>query len=82
MGYGLENPDFSPTLTELIEKLETNPKQFPKKRGKLRHARAAGLKFRAVSFRAVFVLDEEARTVSVLSLDKHDVAYAKAEHRA
>jgi mRNA-degrading endonuclease RelE of RelBE toxin-antitoxin system len=76
--YGLCDPSFSPTLGELISALEANPKQFPKKSGKLKTARAAELKFKGVTYRAVFVLDESARVVSVLALDPHDAAYKSA----
>jgi hypothetical protein len=34
-----------------------------------------------VTFRAVFVIDETARCVYVLALDKHDAAYARATAR-
>jgi hypothetical protein len=77
----LTDPSFSPTLEELLGLLEQNPKQFPKKKGKLKGARAASLKFKKVSFRAVFVLDEASRQVLVLSLDPHDVAYQRATKR-
>jgi mRNA-degrading endonuclease RelE of RelBE toxin-antitoxin system len=80
-GYGLCDPSFSPTLGELISALEANPKQFPKKKGKLNGARAADLGFKGVTFRAVFVLEERSRTVFILSLDKHDVAYRNAVTR-
>lgn len=80
-GYGLCDPSFSPTLGELIAALEANPKQFSKKQGKLHDARAADLKFKNVTYRAVFTLDEAARLVFVLSLDPHDVAYTKATKR-
>jgi hypothetical protein len=80
-GYGLCEPSFSPTLGELISALEANPKQFPKKQGKLKSARAAHLKFKNTMYCAVFILDEAARVVLVLSLDPHDEAYLKATHR-
>jgi hypothetical protein len=32
---GLENPDFVSMLGELIDELETDPKQFPPKKGRL-----------------------------------------------
>jgi hypothetical protein len=79
--YGLSNTDFTPTLAELVASLEHDPKKFPKKKGKLKDARAADLKYRAVTFRAVFVLNEAARVVRVLSLDPHDAAYEKATRR-
>ena len=80
-GYGLADRRFSPSLRELIDALSANPKQFPRKKGKLKDARAAGLKFEKVTFRAVFTLDEAARLVLVLSLDPHDVAYDRATRR-
>jgi mRNA-degrading endonuclease RelE of RelBE toxin-antitoxin system len=79
--YGLADPAFSPTLGELLKELETNPKQFPKKKGKLKNTRAAPLKFKNVSYRAVFDLDETTREVFVFSLDPHDQAYARASRR-
>jgi mRNA-degrading endonuclease RelE of RelBE toxin-antitoxin system len=78
---GLDSPRFSPTLLKLIETLEANPKQFPKKKGKLQHVRAARLKFEGVIYRAVFVLDEMAHKVLVVAIDPHDLAYKKASRR-
>lgn len=81
-GYGLLNPRFSPTLRELLDALAANPKQFKKKKGKLRDARAADLRFDNTTFRAVFILDEAAHVVFVLSLDAHDEAYRRATRRS
>ncbi|HEX3671229.1 MAG TPA: hypothetical protein VHT92_05935 [Candidatus Cybelea sp.] len=64
-----------------MEALEENPKQFQKKKGRLRNARAADLAFQGVTHRAVFTLDEKAREVFVLALDPHDVAYQAATKR-
>jgi hypothetical protein len=61
--------------------LETNPKQYPKKQGKLKNLRAADVQHRNVTFRAVFAVDEVARVIKVLSFAKHDVAYARAVGR-
>ena len=58
-----------------------NPKQFPKKMGKLRNARAAPLRQGKVTFRAVFVLDENAREVILVAFAPHDEAYAQAARR-
>ncbi len=79
--YGLSDPAFTPTLHELIDALETNPKQFKKKRGPIAGTRAAALKYHNVAYRADFILDEAARVVFVLSLDPHDEAYQKARRR-
>ena len=79
--YGLRDIRFTPSLRELIDALAANPKQFEKKKGKLKAARAADLQFKNVTFRAVFILDEAARTVSILSLDPHDEAYRNAKRR-
>jgi hypothetical protein len=80
--YGVDSESFRPTIGELISALETDPKQFPKKRGKLKDARAADAKFAdGVTWRAVFTVDESLREVYVLSLDPHDAAYAAAEKR-
>ena len=49
--WGLENPDFIPTLAELLEALRTNPYQFPEKHGDLAGARAAELTYRGRSLR-------------------------------
>jgi hypothetical protein len=81
-GYGLCDPSFSPTLGELVSALEANPKQFAKKNGKLKNARAADLKFKNVTYRAVFILNEAARRVFVLTLDAHDAAYDVAIRRS
>lgn len=45
-GYALSDKRFSPTLRQLIAALEAKPKQFPKKKGKLKDARAAELSFK------------------------------------
>jgi mRNA-degrading endonuclease RelE of RelBE toxin-antitoxin system len=78
---GISNPRFSPTLGELVDALEANPKQFPKKKGKLKSARAANLTFQNVAYRAVFILDENEHRVLVVALDEHDKAYDHAERR-
>lgn len=81
--YGLGSNIFRPTLAVVFRALETNPKQFPKKRGKLGGVRAAELRFRdGVVWRAVFSLDEVTRTVLVQALGPHDTAYADAARRA
>lgn len=54
MRWGLENADFVPTLDELIEELETNPKRFPPKMGQLAGTRAAEVLYRGATWRAVF----------------------------
>jgi hypothetical protein len=61
--------------------LRANPKQFPKKKGRLAGVRAAPLKFESVAYRAVFTLDEAARAVFVLALDSHDREYRQAARR-
>jgi hypothetical protein len=79
--FGEDNVVFRPTIAQLQQQLEIDPKQFPKKKGQLRNARAAELAYAGVTWRAVFTLDEEGRVVKVLSLDAHDVAYERARRR-
>jgi hypothetical protein len=80
--HGEDSVEFRPTLSELLRALETNPKQFKKKRGALRNARAANISYAdGITWRAVFTLDENARGVRVLSLSPHDAAYDEAERR-
>jgi hypothetical protein len=80
--YDGHDPAFRPTLRELIDALATNPKQFEKKRGKLKDCRAVDVTFRdGVVWRAVFVVDESARDVKVLAFGPHDGAYADAMRR-
>jgi mRNA-degrading endonuclease RelE of RelBE toxin-antitoxin system len=79
--YGEQNPDFIPTFADLRNQLAINPKQFEKKQGKLKKARAAQLKRLGDAWRAVFTIDEERRIVRVLSLGPHDEAYAEAARR-
>jgi|GEM_PF-4622930 len=79
---GWHNPDFSPTLREIRTSLETNPKQFPTKKGKLKAARAARLRYRGEQWRAIFVLDEMARVARWVGLGKRADVYAKTERRA
>jgi hypothetical protein len=80
--HGRDNDDFTPTIGELIELLETDPKTHPKKRGKLRAFRAAAIVFRTEVWRAVFTLNEVHRTVDVVALAPHDDAYREAQRRA
>ena len=80
--FGVDNGTFRPTIGELIAELETNPKQFPKKKGALKDVRAAEVTFAdGITWRAVFTLDEHAGVVSMLSLAPHDVAYKEAKRR-
>lgn len=79
---GLANPAFRPKLAHLVAELKRDPKQFPKKSGKLANARAASLRYRGrESWRAVFRLDEAERSVYVMSLAPHDDAYDAAKRR-
>ena len=79
---GLDSPAFRPRIAELVIALARNPKRFPKKHGKLKEARAAEAHFAdGVTWRAVFIVNEEARTVRVIGLGPHDVAYRDAEDR-
>jgi len=79
---GEDSPAFTPTIRELKHDLATNPKQFPKKLGKLKDARAAHVRFAdGVEWVAVFRVFEESRTVRVSSFGPHDEAYAEAENR-
>ena len=80
-GYGLDDPRFRPTLRELLEALKKNPLQFPTKRGKLKGARAAGLRFAGASWRVVFVVSVSQHRVRILSVAPHDAAYDRAERR-
>lgn len=81
--HGLESDDFRPTIAALITALRTDPKQFPKKKGKLKERRAASIKFAdGVAWRAVFSVDDATGIVRVLALGPHDEAYAKAERRS
>ena len=79
--WGLENPDFIPTLAELLEALKNNPYQFPEKHGDLAGARAAELTYRGQTWRMVYDVDYYAREVYVLAIGKHDEAYDDAERR-
>jgi mRNA-degrading endonuclease RelE of RelBE toxin-antitoxin system len=79
--WGLENPDFIPTLAELLEALRTNPYQFPEKHGDLAGARAAELTYRGRTWRLVYDVDDYAREVYVLAIGEHDEAYDDAERR-
>lgn len=80
-GYGLDDARFRPTLRELVDALKCDPLQFPTKRGKLKNARAASLKFGSSTWRAVFVVNVAEHTVRVLSVGPHDVAYERAQRR-
>jgi hypothetical protein len=53
----MDSDSFHPSIRVLLGMLETDPKQFPKKDGKLKEARGAPLRFAdGVEWRAVFVL--------------------------
>jgi mRNA-degrading endonuclease RelE of RelBE toxin-antitoxin system len=80
-GLSLEDPNFTPTLLKIVEALQCDPLQFPKKRGKLKSARAAALRFYGVSWRLVFIVGTKERRVRVLAIGPHDVAYERAERR-
>jgi mRNA-degrading endonuclease RelE of RelBE toxin-antitoxin system len=78
----LANPDFKPTFIILLCELKRDPKQFPKKTGPLKGARAAPVRYRGrEAWRAVYRLDDRTRTVFVLSLATHDEAYEVATRR-
>jgi hypothetical protein len=80
--YDLDDDTFRPTLNELLAALESSPKRFEKKAGKLRDCRAAEITFgNGTAWRAVFELNEAAREVRVLDLGPHDVAYVNAIRR-
>ena len=82
MKFGAESAVFRPTLAELKASREVDPKQYPKKRGKLKDARAAALTFRGgVAWRAVFTISDQTRTVRVIALEPHDDAYRNAKRR-
>ena len=79
---GVGSEQFRPSIGDLINELESNPKRYPKKQGKLKSARSAPLRYsKAVTWRAVFTVDEVARVVLVIALGPHDQAYDEAEHR-
>ena len=79
--WGLENDDFEPTLLELLDVLERDPKQFPPKRDDLEGARAAHLMYRGKKYVAVFDADDDVLEVYLWSLDEHNAAYRTAERR-
>lgn len=79
---GEDSGKFRPTIGALISALENNPKQFTKKHGQLRDARAAEITFaKGAVWRAVFVVDAATRIVKVLALGPHDEAYIDAKRR-
>jgi len=79
--WGLENDDFEPTLFELLDELERDPKQYPPKRDKLEGARAAHLMYRGKRYVAVFDIDDDVLEVYLWALDEHDLAYRAAQRR-
>ena len=79
--HGQDSEIFRPTIGQLIDALKSNPKQFPKKNGPLKDARAADLRFaNGIVWRAVFTVYEADRTVKLL-LARHDDAYNEAMRR-
>ena len=79
--HDLTDPVFAPTLEKLIDDLQSDPKQFSKKAGKLKTARAAPIRFNKANWRAVFTLCESERFVLIIALGPHDVAYTDAARR-
>lgn len=78
---GWHNPEFSPILHEIRESLKANPKRYATKVGKLKDARAAKLRYRGDQWRAIFVIDEDTRTVRWFGLGKRADVYEKTERR-
>lgn len=79
---GVDSDVFRPTIGEFITKIENEPKQFEKKRGKLKDARSADVRFSdGIAWRAMFVVDDDNRVVRVLALAPHHVAYEDAQRR-
>ena len=79
---GAASPLFRPTIGSIIEALKTDPKQYGKKKGPLKDARAADLRYNdGVTYRAVFTINEAEHVVDVLALDPHDKAYQVATNR-
>jgi mRNA-degrading endonuclease RelE of RelBE toxin-antitoxin system len=79
---GVTSGLFRPSIGDLISELEIDPKRYPKKQGKLKSARAAPLRYsKAVTWRAVYTVDDVARVVLMIALGPHDQAYHEAEHR-
>jgi mRNA-degrading endonuclease RelE of RelBE toxin-antitoxin system len=79
--WGLDNADFVPTLDELLNELETNPKQYPAKHDELAGARAADVEYRGQTWRVVFDVDDDFLEVFVLAIGPHDQAYRTAARR-
>jgi hypothetical protein len=74
---------FRPTIGNLIDDLERDPKRHPKKNGKLAGTRAASLTFAdGIAWRAVFTVDERSRVVRIIALGPHDEAYKNALRRS
>ena len=79
--HGIENDDFSPTIIAMIVDLEADPKRYEKKSGDLADARSYRLRYRNAAWRAVFTVDDDARVVRIIALDRHDEAYRDAARR-
>ena len=79
--YSFSCTQFKAQWDSILLELETNPKQFPKKGGKIKHCRAASLKYGNVVLRAPFTLDEKQHRVKVLCVEPHDQAYKTAARR-
>jgi mRNA-degrading endonuclease RelE of RelBE toxin-antitoxin system len=74
---------FRPPIAEILAFLETDPKRFAKKKGKLSNLRSVRLRYAdGIAWRLVFLVDDEAMAVYIFSFATHDVAYAEAERRA
>ena len=79
---GEDSTTFVPTIRDLKNALASEPKQYPKKSGKLKDARAAHVRFAdGVEWVAVYTIDEDERSIRVLSFGPHNRAYVDAEKR-
>jgi hypothetical protein len=79
---GEESANFRPTIGAILRALKSNPKQFPKKHGQLKDARAVSTTFAdGIAWKVVFVLDEGSRRVTVLALGPHNSACPEAKRR-
>jgi mRNA-degrading endonuclease RelE of RelBE toxin-antitoxin system len=72
---GRQNPDFNPSLDELLHELERDPKQFKKLKGQLAHLRSARFRWKTVPWRVVFAVNEKDGVVDVVAIDKRGDVY-------
>ena len=81
--HGLDDPDYTPRLRDLVAKLRADPFQFPSKEGPIAGLRGAPLHYKGTRYRLVYRILKDVHRVRLLALDTRSSsrAYTKAERK-